>query len=48
MKIWLKKHWKELFLGVVAVANLLVWTPINGFIAGILLMCTLIELKNEN
>lgn len=44
MKIWLKKYWWPLLMIVVGIINLLMWTPFNCFIAGVLLMCTLNEL----
>ena len=44
MKIWLKKYGWLLLMGVACVLNFLMWTPFNGFIAGVLLMCALNEL----
>lgn len=44
MKIWLKKNWMAVAMAVICVANLLMWTPFNCFVAGVLLMGALNEL----
>lgn len=45
MKTWVKKYGIATAMGFVCVGNLLMWTPINCFIAGILLVGTLNELN---